>query len=284
MSNPILCIYHGNCADGFGAALAVHLAKCNSEIDFYPGVYGDGPPDVSGRELVIMVDFSYKRDIILDIAKQVETVVIIDHHKTTVEDLVDLPDNVGTVFDMNKSGAVLAWEFFHPKEPIPKLLLHIQDRDLWKFELEGTREIQAAIFAVPYTFPEWEALLEADLETLRKEGEIIERKHFKDIHEFIEMAAFWMVIDEYIVPVLNCPRMWGPDAANILSKNHPFAAAFYYDNNNQVVFSLRSENGKGIDVAKFAEKFGGGGHKHAAAFRIDANDFGRIIKSPNFKL
>ncbi len=33
-----LCIYHGNCADGFGAANIVRLAL-NKKVDFYPGVY-----------------------------------------------------------------------------------------------------------------------------------------------------------------------------------------------------------------------------------------------------
>jgi len=33
--------------------------------------------------------------------------------------------------------------------------------------------------------------------------------------------------------------------------------------------SLRSENYKGVDVAKIASLFGGGGHRLASGFRID---------------
>ena len=36
MSKP-LCIYHGNCADGFGAAWAVW--KAHPDWEFFPGVY-----------------------------------------------------------------------------------------------------------------------------------------------------------------------------------------------------------------------------------------------------
>jgi len=36
------------------------------------------------------------------------------------------------------------------------------------------------------------------------------------------------------------------------------------------VFSLRSQEG-GIDVSEIAIKFGGGGHKHAAGFKVDRN-------------
>ena len=55
-----LCIYHGNCADGFGAAIAVRLALGAHNVDFHPGVYQEFPPDIIDRE-VILVDFSYKR-------------------------------------------------------------------------------------------------------------------------------------------------------------------------------------------------------------------------------
>ena len=33
------------------------------------------------------------------------------------------------------------------------------------------------------------------------------------------------------------------------------------------VFSLRSEEG-GLDVSEIAKKFGGGGHKHSAGFKV----------------
>ncbi len=52
---PMLVIYHGGCPDGFTAAWVVH--KVYPEAEFYPGVYGQAPPDVAGRD-VILVDFS----------------------------------------------------------------------------------------------------------------------------------------------------------------------------------------------------------------------------------
>lgn len=43
--NP-LCIYHGNCADGFTSAWAVYKALGNA-VEFFPGVYNNPPPDVT---------------------------------------------------------------------------------------------------------------------------------------------------------------------------------------------------------------------------------------------
>jgi len=45
--SKILCIYHGNCADGFGAAWAVRHALGDRDVEFHAGVYGNPPPDVS---------------------------------------------------------------------------------------------------------------------------------------------------------------------------------------------------------------------------------------------
>lgn len=162
----ILCIYHGNCADGFGAAWAVRHALRDG-VEFHAGFYGNAPPDVAGRD-VVLVDFSYKRPVIIEMAKAARSLLIIDHHKTAAEDLeglmrsppggwptwmengplyddeacyVDPPlDRVAALFDMNRSGAGLAWDYFHPRQPRPALIDHIEDRDLWRFKLPGTRE------------------------------------------------------------------------------------------------------------------------------------------------
>ena len=81
-----MCIYHGNCADGFGAAWVVR--KALGEIDFHPGKYQEPPPDVTGKD-VVMVDFSYKRPVLLEMAEKANSILILDHHKTAAEDLLD---------------------------------------------------------------------------------------------------------------------------------------------------------------------------------------------------
>src|SRR5258708_37459253 len=82
----ILCIYHANCADGFGAAWAVRHAFGDG-VEFHPGFYGEAPPDVAGRD-VLLVDFSYKRPVLDEMAKAAHSILILDHHKTAAEDLI----------------------------------------------------------------------------------------------------------------------------------------------------------------------------------------------------
>lgn len=278
-----ICIYHGNCADGFGAAWVVRRhAQMEGMLDqweFYPGVYQQSPPDVTGKDVVI-VDFSYKRPVIEEMLKTAKSITIIDHHKTTIEDLAPLHGiaSVGMdirmplylYFDTNHSGAMLAWlYYFKDKEP-PPLIKHIQDRDLWKFELNGTREIQANVFSYPYDFAVWDDLMKSDMETLAIEGKAIERKHFKDIAELLEITTRRMLIGGFNIPVANLPYIFSSDAGHKLATGEPFGAC-YWDTPKGRVFSLRSTD-LGEDVSAIAKSYGGGGHRNASGFIVSYED------------
>ena len=284
-----LCIYHGNCADGFGAAYAVWKAL-GDDVEFHPGVYQDPPPDVTGRD-VILVDFSYKLPVLEEMAKTARTITILDHHKSAAEDLVHFanPDlmamafsefaNVAEVevflpiralFDMERSGVMIAWNYFHHDTPPPKLFEHIQDRDLWRFKLPGTRAIQAALFSYPYDFEVWERLIdsfdEAGATRLLDEGSAIERKHFKDIDELLKVVTVRMTIGGHEVPCANLPYTMSSDAGHQLAQGRPFAACYWYTPGG-TVFSLRSTE-QGLDVSEIAKQYGGGGHRNAAGFKL----------------
>ncbi|RLJ20009.1 phosphohydrolase [bacterium endosymbiont of Escarpia laminata] len=269
-----LCLYHANCADGFGAAWAVRHALGNI-VDFHPAKYGLPPPDVTDRDLII-VDFSYPCDTLREMAKLAASILVLDHHKTALEDLQPLLEDgivLGT-FDMDKSGAMLAWEHFNPHQAPPALLRHIEDRDLWRFELAGTLEIQAALFSYPYDFQVWDQLMATDTEILRRDGAAISRKHTKDVHELIDAAAYRIIIAGHDVPVLNAPYFHSSEAGHAMGAGEPFAAC-YYDTEHHRVFSLRSDK-DGMDVSEIAAGFGGGGHQHAAGFRLAHDELQRL--------
>lgn len=260
---PILCIYHHNCADGFGAAWVVHTVYPDAE--FHAGKYQAPPPDVTGRNVVI-VDFSYPREVLVEMAKAAASILILDHHKSAAENLIDLPNNVTAVFDMERSGAVLTWDHYYPDRFAPRLLAHIQDRDLWQFKLPGTREIQANLFSYPYDFETWDALMAGDPADLIMGGIAIERKHHKDIAELIQVTKRSMFIGHHHVPVANLPYTMASDAGHMLAHDEVFAAC-YWDTEDRRVFSLRSRE-DGLDVSAIAQLYGGGGHKHAAGFSV----------------
>lgn len=265
-ANPI-CIYHANCADGFTAAWAVW--KAIPEAEFHKGFYGESPPDVKDRD-VIIVDFSYKRNALIEMAKQAKSILILDHHKSAEAELQNLPSNVEAHFDMNRSGAMMAWEHFHPNKAPSDLVIHVQDRDLWLFKRPQTKAFQANLFSYEYTFENWEMInnLCADDNKYHEfvmAGLAIKRKHEKDVRELIKSAAYMGELFGYRVLFLNCPYFHSSEAGHIMAKGMDFAVC-YYDNGEERVFSLRSDE-NGADVSLIAAQFGGGGHKHAAGFR-----------------
>lgn len=264
--NP-LCIYHGNCADGFGAAWVVRKALGDG-VDFHAGVYQNAPPNVDGRD-VIMVDFSYKRDVMRDVGSHAKSVLVLDHHKSAAEDLADFyGPNYAQHFDMEHSGAMLAWMHYFPDDAPPKLIQHIEDRDLWRFAMPGTREIQANVFSYPYDFAVWDDLMAAPVDSLIAEGRAIERKHFKDIAELVKVLRREMTIGGIVVPVASLPYTLTSDAGHLMATEHPSkVGACYWDTPDGRVFSLRSTD-DGPDVSEIAKRYGGGGHAHASGFRV----------------
>ena len=238
-------------------------------MDFHAATHGEPPPEVGDRE-VYLVDFSYRRPLIEDMARHATKLTVIDHHVTAAQDLEDLIRNDGTldgVFDMDKSGCLLTWEWFFKDKPPPPALLAVSDRDLWTFERPGTREIFLALTSYPYEFAIWDALMEADrLEALRQDGIAFSRKQQKDIAEIIAAGRHLITIAGHTVPACNVPPIWASDAGHILAQGHPFAACFWIDG-EQIAFSLRSVP-DGLDVSEIAKRFGGGGHQHAAGFKL----------------
>jgi oligoribonuclease NrnB/cAMP/cGMP phosphodiesterase (DHH superfamily) len=274
MSSRPLCIYHGNCADGFAAAWTV-WKYFDRAIDFHQGVYNEPPPDVSSRD-VIIVDFSYKLPVMAKIIDECHTLLWLDHHKSAIEEmepfLRDLDfiraAKIHVVLDQERSGAMITWDHFFKSQDPPQLLKHIQDRDLWKFELPNTEVIQAALFSYSYNFDVWNTLM-MDLhfiEELRKDGLAIGRKHHKDIDELLKVTRRRMIIGSHDVPVANLPYTMSSDAGHVMAKGERFASC-YWDTPKGRVFSLRSAP-DGLDVAEVAQKYGGGGHKHASGFTM----------------
>ena len=269
MAKPLV-IYHGNCADGFGSAWVFDRFG-DREYEFHAGVYQDAPPNVEGRD-VYLLDFSYKRPVVESIRERCGRLVLIDHHKTALEDLAPLIKS-GAIehhCSLEHSGAVLAWQWHMGNfaEP-PRMIQHIEDRDLWRFALPFTREIQACVFSHPYDFRVWDTLMQAgddEIANFIREGQAIERKHHKDVAELVGVVTRNMEIGGHSVPVANLPYTLTSDAGHLLAKGAPFAAC-YWDTPDGRVFSLRSAD-DGLDVSAIAKMYGGGGHVHASGFRV----------------
>ena len=100
-------VLHHDDADGFCAAWVFH--KFRPDVEFRSAIFGDVPPeDVKGRN-VFLLDFHFKRNALLSTAKKAKSVVVLDHHPTTEQELGDL-DFV--VVGKDKAGCRMVWDYF----------------------------------------------------------------------------------------------------------------------------------------------------------------------------
>lgn len=251
-------LYHADCADGFGAAFAAWKVL-GGQAAYLPVTHGEPAPDIPASARVAIVDFSYPRQQILEMRGRFADLVILDHHKTAEEELQGLDF---AVFDMEKSGARMAWEYWHPGEELPALLAHVEDKDLWRWDLPGSKEVSVALHAYPMEFELWDSL---NLEHLKIEGVALLRLQEQLIQGAVQRAR-WAELAGYRVPIVNATD-FRSEIANRLCEVHPeapFAAAYYDTKEGERAWSLRSRDE--FDVAELARRFGGGGHKNAAGY------------------
>lgn len=269
MEKSIAVLYHAECPDGFAAAYSAWKKFGDSAL--YIGVYHQTlpPSEVYGKE-VYLLDYSYKLDVIKDLLPKVKSLKIIDHHVSN-EEQVRLTDGV---YDISHSGCVLSWKFFHPDEGVPRLLQHIEDIDLWTFRLANTREIAEMITIYDFDFNVWDKIVsecetDSGLEKYVKEGVILLRKLDKSVKKIVNDAEE-IEFEGYKCLLANSPVYTSQVGAALVEKMPPIGM-IWARRKNKVVVLLRSDGT--VDVAKLAEKYGGGGHRAASGFLWEEKDF-----------
>ncbi|MEW6283771.1 MAG: hypothetical protein AB1758_34485 [Candidatus Eremiobacterota bacterium] len=252
-------LYHARCDDGFGAAWAAWKALGDAAV-YIPVSHGHPPPEeLAPDSRVVIVDFSYARPTLLELKERCADLFVLDHHKTAREELAGLPF---TRFDMDRSGAHLAWDFWHPGSPLPDLLAYVEDKDLWRFALPDSKEVAAALRSYPMDFKLWD---EFTVDLLKREGATLLRLQEQLVWSACERAR-WAEVGGHRVPIVNATD-FRSEIANRLCDLHPqapFAAAYYDDESGNRNWSLRSVGD--FDVSKLARSLGGGGHKNSAGF------------------
>lgn len=261
-----ICIYHKNCPDGFGSALAVkkYCELNHFNCEYVAANHGDTPPDVDGKN-VIIVDFSYKRPVLEKLKEKANGLIVIDHHISAQKDLENLDY---CLFDMEHSGAVLTWKTLFPNKNIPQLLLYIEDRDLWNWELVDSKELSSGLRLIPMDFEAWNYYLnDQNLNQLIEKGRAIVEYENQKIERITKSELEIITLDGYQVPIINTTQLIS-EIGNALCQEYPFAV-MYFETKDKRIYSLRSQGENGVDVSMIASKFGGGGHRNAAGFSIE---------------
>lgn len=287
-----MVLYHGNCVDGFTTAW-IAWRQFGDTAEYVACNYGPafiGPEDVAGAEVYIL-DFSFPREKLLRMAAAANSVTLLDHHKTAEADLAGIeavaPPNLRVVFDMNRSGAGIAFDEFNgvtTEEPWRRtvksggtLVDYVEDRDLWRFKLPLSKEVNAYIGSFEQTFDVWANLSieldngsvdPVDRERIVSAGAAILRTIDRYVLEMSKQARM-VLLGGHRIPLVNAPYINTSELVGHLAETNPespFAAGWFQRGDGLYQYSLRSRDG--FDVSEVAKQFGGGGHKAAAGFTV----------------
>jgi uncharacterized protein len=322
-NTPITVIYHADCADGFGAAYAAwrHFGDAATYRPMHHGQPWE-MAEIAGHAVYIL-DFSFSPDKLEEIASVASSVVQIDHHASArrpwAQHLAPAADGsenyrhptlpLTLCFNLDKSGARLAWEHFHPAQPVPLILRHIEDLDIWRYAMPGTRAVGRALRLLDFDFAVWDTLIHATpapdsprYKALVAEGESIERFFQTEVARLSESRLVmparlrgepldplqalrhglptvvddqrtWRAIDGLAI---NSNAMFASEVGDRLAEQSgSFGLIWQLGADGQVKASLRARGN--IDVAEIATHYGGGGHPNAAGFRMPLARFASEI-------
>ena len=291
---PDTVFYHGKCFDGLGAAYVFWKKYGDEKVNYIPSwhynFWGTLNPDTYVNKVVVFVDICPVKDVLKEINKYAKFVLVLDHHKTAPESVESLKNSLkfGCVIDMKKSGCVLAYNFCYPNEVPPKFLLHIEDRDIWKWSLKDTKAFSNYIFLhtdledfmVFKSFTRYEK----DLTNYIKEGETMELLIQKQISNAIKASQVVNFMGYKVA--LSQTSVHISEVGNTLVKNYEvdFAMIWHYHRNKKfkgIKISLRSIDTK-VDVSEIAKKFGGGGHRNASGFVWKGDSIEKLITNTGF--
>ena len=296
-----LIIYHRSCADGFGAAYSAWL-RFGDEAEYLPMQYGEweklfedypqGGSKFDGRDVYVL-DFSFSNlqtKILLDGSSRF---VWLDHHKTAFESWCGLDyltpeqQQFGWInhdredlilLDNTRSGALIAWDYFHLEKPVPQLIRHIDDYDRWQFKIPGTKALNKAIWAEsPWTFEQWGTWMSQPLDGMMQTGSYLLKDHEQRVRASVSGGSMSCDIQGIKGLAVNCPPNMTSDVGHQLAiVSGTYGLCWTLDKDKIVQCSLRS-NGD-FDVSAIAKELGGGGHKNAAGFKTNLAGLKNILE------
>jgi len=271
----ILVIYHADCLDGFAAAWCAYQAFGNRARYVAARFNAPFPKHSLGCDIYIL-DFCYPPEVILKALETTRQITLIDHHLTAIEQFNNFfavksaPENLTLHFDTAHSGCVLAWQHFFPETDIPDILLHIEDRDLWRFNLEGTKAITGALYEqMPLNFSTFGELSLTELLFIGG----LQVAQFSRMVNRLSKSSHQVVLAGEKGFAVNAPSFFASELGHVLAQQSGvFGMVYQYDGKNQHwVFALRSVGA--FNVGLIAQDFGGGGHLNAAGFTLPDNPF-----------
>lgn len=269
----MICLYHSKDLDGLCSA-AVVLKK-------YPNCtqigwdYGDPIPELPGSEDVIMVDISFKMEIMHSIVQK-HKLIWIDHHASARKEYLEYFGEWGEaymtyVYSSKVSACEITWNYLYPDVPVPYAVDLLSKYDTWRgFE---TTEWKERILPFQYGMrakcntPQSILDLNGSIFNEIEEGKIIIGYMKKQNEKLCTSNCFVRPFMGYTALCLNVPYIDSDTMISVYDPSkHDLMLSFDFVGTHWS-FSLRSKNN--IDCSALARRLGGGGHAQAAGFEVE---------------
>ena len=263
-TKDIVVLYHANCCDGFGGAWAA-WKKFGRDANYIPVFHQHDPPKGLVDKEIYLVDFSYPEPLLDEMIEKNKRVTAIDHHESEKQNILKTQDGV---FDINHSGSVLAWKYFHPNEDVPLLLKYVEDVDLWKYEMPDTEVVFAYLDLYDFEFGAWNKLaqdIDEEFDKVKEKGSFILQYQNKLIDRIFSRNAEVVEFEGIKTYAINATDFRSEIGAMAVKALPPISIT-WYQRKNELMVSLRSDGT--VDVSQLARKYGGGGHTASAGFTL----------------
>lgn len=269
-SKKIYVMYHGGCPDGFSGAWAA-WQKFGSRAEYVPLYERDKLPEKVRNKEIYLIDWTYSEPLLRELIAQNKRVICIDHHITAKDTMKLAADSF---YNINNSGAVLAWQYFHPKHRLPELLKYVEDYDLYRFKYPETKAVSAELELTSKNFSEW-SIAARELEKTKglkewtERGEAILRYRSALVKELASTAETVSFAGRKVLAV-NAPSALRDELGNVLARKKPPFGIVWRRENGKLRLSLRAV--KSYDLRDVLRNFPqAGGHKQAAGITLPGN-------------
>lgn len=237
--------------------------------------------ELTEHDQIYILDFSYAKEILDPINQAIDFLIVLDHHESGVENLAGAPYGI---FDMTKSGALLAWEYFFPNQEPPLACLLVNDRDLWKWEYkEKTAAFETWLHydRVGQNWEKWHELSTraSVMELALERGAFLSQYNDSILNSFIKNPDNISIRRDKLMKTEDAPKVIYAVYTGIYILASELASEIYNKlgvdltidwraKEDLIKFSVRSKNPAKISAKEFCKQYGGGGHPASASFAL----------------
>lgn len=277
----MICFYHSKDLDGYCSGAIVKKMFPECEMIGYD--YGQPFPfDKCKNEVVIMVDVSLSmRD--MWILSDICSLTWIDHHFSAIKDYHEFCNirtpHMITVLQDGISACEGAWNYFFEGEPMPTSVQLLGEYDTWrnKDQVRWRTKVLPFQFGMRLicntaeSFPQILLTKSADANIrgshVLNDGHTV-LKYQEQSNAIACKAAFEGIFSGYRVIALNIAGANSQAFDSVYDPTrHDIMMPFFFDGKMWKVSMYATKDD--IDVSTIAKNHGGGGHKHAAGFRVN---------------